>query len=422
MHEFRYKKNELYCESVAVKELAEKYGSPLYVYSHKTLVDHYRKIRDAFKAVKPLICFSMKANSNLALCSALVKEGAGLDIVSGGELYIALKTGVSTKKIVYASVGKTEKEIEAAIRHHIFLFNVESMPELKMIDKVASRLGRRQAVAIRINPDIKPKTHRYITTGHKENKFGVDIETAREIFLNRSQFRHLNICGVHIHIGSQIVDAGPFIKAMDKIAGFIKELERRGVNIGWFNIGGGLGIIYSDERPQTASEYAKAAIPILKKVKAGIILEPGRFIAGNSGILLTKVVYVKKTPSRNFAIVDAGMNDLMRPSLYGAYHDVLPVRSVSYTPSARIRTYDIVGPICESGDFLAKGRKFIGLKEGDLLAVMSAGAYGFSMSSNYNSRPRAAEVMVDGNRHRIIRRRETYKDLLALVNVSQSRL
>lgn len=411
MHEFKYKHNELYCESVAIKGLAEKYGTPLYVYSHKTLIDHYRKIRDAFKSIRPLICFSMKANSNLALCSALVREGAGLDIVSGGELYAALKTGVSTKKIVYASVGKTEEEIETAIRHHIFLFNVESFPELKMINKVAGRLGRRQAVAIRVNPDVKPKTHRYITTSHKENKFGVDIQAARGIFLNRGQFENLNISGVHIHIGSQIVDAGPFVKAIKKIADFINDLEDRGVNIRWFNIGGGLGIIYSKERPQTAEEYAKAIVPILKRVKAGIILEPGRFIAGNSGILLTEVVYVKETASKNFAIVNAGMNDLMRPSLYGAYHEVLPVRSMSYVAGSKVRTYDIVGPICESGDFLAKDRKFIDLREGELLAVMGAGAYGFSMSSNYNSRPRPAEAMVNGKRHRLVRRRETYRDL-----------
>lgn len=412
MHDFKYKDNELYCESVAIRQLAEKYGTPLYVYSRKTLVDHYKKIRDAFKSLRPLICFSMKANSNITLCKALVKEGSGLDIVSGGELYIALKTGVATKKIVYASVGKTEKEIEAAIRHHIFLFNVESLPELEMIDKVAARLGKRQAVAIRINPDVRPKTHKYITTGRKENKFGVDMETARGIFMNRARFPHLNICGIHIHIGSQIVDAQPFVKAIERISVFINELERKGVNIRWFNIGGGLGIIYSNERPQTAKEYAKAVVPILKKVKAGVILEPGRFIAGNSGILLTRVVYVKETATKNFAIVDAGMNDLARPSLYGAYHDVLPVRSASYGSSSELRSYDIVGPICESGDFLAKGRKFIDLKQGEFLTVMSTGAYGFSMSSNYNARPRPAEVMVDGKHHKLIRRRETYKDLM----------
>ncbi len=412
MHEFRYKHNELYCESRGLKDLARKYSTPLYVYSRKTLVDHYRKIRSAFRSVNPVICYSMKANSNLEICRTLVKEGSGLDIVSGGELYRALKVGVSPKKIVYASVGKTEKEIEYAIRNNILLFNIESIPELELVNKVARRLKKRQTVAIRINPHVAPKTHRYITTGHEENKFGVDIKIAREVFLNRSRFKNLDISGVHLHIGSQIVDAKPFVKAIERMLGFVKELERKGIKIKWVNIGGGLGIIYSDERPQTAQEYAKKVLPLLKGIKARVILEPGRFIAGSSGILLTKVLYIKKTQRKNFAIVDAAMNDLVRPSLYGAYHEVLPVESVSYTSLRKIHSYDVVGPVCESGDFLAKNRKFIDLKQGDLLAVMSSGAYGFSMSSNYNSRPRALEVLVDGSRVKVIRRREAYKDLV----------
>jgi len=413
MHDFKYRHNELYCEAKPIKELARKYGTPLFVYSHKTILDHYRKIKSAFRSVKPLICYSMKANSNLSICRALVKEGAGLDIVSGGELYKALKTGVSPRKIVYASVGKTEDEIVSAIRNNIFLFNVESLPELKAIDTVARRLRKRQAVCIRINPDVKPKTHKYITTGHEENKFGVDIDTARSIFLNRTIFKNLDISGIHLHIGSQIVDSRPFVKAINKIVGLIKLLERSSVRINWLNIGGGLGIIYSGERPQTALEYAAATLPLLKEVKARTILEPGRFIIGNAGILVTRVVYIKETLRKNFAIVDAGMNDLVRPSLYDAYHDVLPVGSVPYSSRAgKIQKYDMVGPICESGDFLAKGRKFIDLREGNLLAVMSAGAYGYSMSSNYNSRPRVAEVLVTGNHARLVRRRETYADLI----------
>ncbi|MBU1853836.1 MAG: diaminopimelate decarboxylase [Candidatus Omnitrophica bacterium] len=412
MHDFKYINNELYCESVAIKRLTKKYGTPLYVYSRKTLVDHYRKLKDAFKSVNPLICFSMKANSNLAICRTLVKEGAGLDIVSGGELFEAFKAGASNKKIVYASVGKTKTEIETALKHRIFLFNVESLPELAMIDRLSAGLGRRQAVAIRVNPDVKPKTHKYITTGKEENKFGLDFDTARDIFLNRSGFKNLDIQGLHIHIGSQIVDSPPFVKAIQKLVDFVEEMEEAKINIKWLNIGGGLGIIYSGEKPQTAREYAKTVLPLLKKVKARLILEPGRFIAGNSGILVTQVLYIKTTPMKTFAIVDAGMNDLIRPSLYDAYHEVLPVSSPSYTIPREIRKYDIVGPICESGDFLAKDRKFINLKEESLLAVMGSGAYGFSMSSNYNSRPRAAEVLVDGNRHTLIRRRETYKDLI----------
>lgn len=412
MHEFKYRRNKLYCESVAVKRLAKKYGTPLFVYSRKTLLDHYRKIKRAFSAVSPIICYSVKANSNLAVCRTLVKDGAGLDIVSGGELYRALKAGASPRKIVYAGVGKTQEEIKAAIKSNILLFNVESVPELEMVNKVAAGSGRRQAVAIRINPDVRARTHRYITTGHEENKFGIDIQTAERIFLNQSRFGNLEISGVHLHIGSQIMDAGPFIRAIKKTVALVRRLEGLGIKVRWLNIGGGLGIIYSGERPQTARAYAKSVLPLLKKVDAGIILEPGRFIAGNSGILLTRVLYVKKTQRKNFAIVDAGMNDLIRPSLYEARHEVLPVDGKPYNPSRRTRNYDIVGPICESGDFLAKKRGFVDIKQGDLLAVMSAGAYGFSMSSNYNSRPRAAEVLVTGGRSRLITRRENYKDLV----------
>ena len=412
MHDFNYRHNNLYCESVNIEGLAGKYGTPLYVYSRNTLISHYRKIKEAFSPINPMICFSMKANSNLAICKALVREGAGLDVVSGGELYRAFKTGVSSRKIVYAGVGKTEKEIEIAIRHHIFFFNVESIPELELINRAAGRLGIRQKAAIRINPDIKAGTHKYITTGHGENKFGIDFKTAKKIFLRKSRYKNLNISGIHIHIGSQIVDAGPFVRAIERIAGFIKDLENHGVAIRWLNIGGGLGIIYSRERPQTAKEYAKAVLPVLKKVKANIILEPGRFIAGNAGVLVTRIQYIKETPSKNFAIVDAGMNDLIRPSLYEAYHEILPVKSSSYSCSKEIRVFDVVGPICESGDFLGKDRKFISLREGDLLSVMGAGAYGFSMSSNYNSRPRPAEVMVEGSKTKLIRRRETYEDLI----------
>jgi diaminopimelate decarboxylase len=395
-----------------VAELARRYGTPLYVYSRKTLLDHYRKIRDAFRRIRPLICYSMKANSNMEICRALVREGAGLDIVSGGELYKALRSGVSPKKIVYASVGKTEKEIETAIRSNIFIFNVESVPELVMINRISSRLKRRQRLAIRINPDVKPKTHRYITTGKEENKFGIDFDTAYDIFLSRSMFRSVDISGIHMHIGSQIVDAKPFVKAIEKLVNFVKRLDSAGIRIQWLNIGGGLGIIYSDERPQTASEYARAVLPLLRRVKANVILEPGRFIVGNSGILVTEVLYIKETLNKNFAVVDAGMNDLIRPSLYEAYHEILPIRSPAYARPRDILSYDIVGPICESGDFLGKDRKFISLKQGDFLAVMGAGAYGFSMASNYNSRPRPAEVLIEGMRSRLIRRRDTYKDLV----------
>jgi len=412
MHDFKYKHNQLYCEEVRIDKLAKKFSTPLYVYSRKTFLDHYRKLQVAFRSVRPFICYSVKANSNLSILRMLVKIGAGLDIVSGGELFRALKAGVSPKKIVYASVGKKEKEIEYAIKSNILLFNVESLSEAREINKVAGRLRRRQAIALRINPDVKAKTHKYITTGHKQNKFGIDIETAKGIFLNRREFKNLEVTGVHLHIGSQIVEAKPFVKAIERLVGFVRSLESHGIRIKWFNIGGGLGIIYSGERPQTAQEYAKAVLPLLKKLNARIILEPGRFISGNAGVLLAKVLYIKEMPGKNFAIVDTAMNDLLRPSLYEAYHEILPVESRPYGSSKRICKYDIVGPVCESGDFLGKDRKFIDLKEGDLLAVMSAGAYGYSMASNYNSRPRPAEVLVDGSRARLITRRETYKDLV----------
>ncbi len=412
MHEFKYKKHELYCEGVRLSDLAKKYNTPLYVYSKKTLEDHYQKIKEAFSAVKPLICYSVKASSNLSVCRTLVKKGAGLDIVSGGELYRALKAGASPKKIVYAGVGKTEKEIEYAVKTGILLFNAESLTELKTINKIASKLKKKQSVAIRVNPDVKAGTHKYITTGHKENKFGIDINTARDIFLKAGDFKFLDISGVHLHIGSQITDVKPFARAIKKVTDFIADLQKLNIRVKFLNIGGGLGIIYHDERARTAIEYAKAVIPVIKKIKAGIILEPGRFIAGNSGVFLTRVLYLKHSCGKDFAIVDGAMNDIMRPSLYEAYHEILPVKSRSYKAGRKPRKFDVVGPVCESGDFLGKERKFIALEEGDLLAVMSAGAYGFSMASNYNSRRKAAEVMVDGKRARMIRKRETYKDLV----------
>jgi len=408
MHDFKYKRGELYCENVPVRKVAEKFGTPLFLYSRKTLVEHYRKLRDALSPVDPLICFSVKSNSNLAILRALVKEGAGLDIVSGGELYRALKAGVNPKKIVYAGVGKTEKEIEEALRAGILFFNVESLPELRMIDFVARRLKKLADVCIRVNPDVDPHTHHFITTAKKENKFGLDLITAREIFFKHRLFPNARISGVHIHIGSQIIQEKPFVEALTKISKFIIELEENNVPVRYLNIGGGLGIIYKKEKPQTAADYAKAVVPILKKTGLKIILEPGRFIVGNAGILVAKVTYIKKTRTKNFVIVDAGMNDLIRPCLYDAYHEVLPLRQKK---SAKIKA-DVVGPICESADFLAKDRQIQEPAQKDLLAVMSAGAYGFSMSSNYNSRPRAAEVLVDKNKYHLIRRRQTYKDLI----------
>ena len=387
--------------------MARKFGTPLYVYSYATLIDHFIKLRDALRPVNPLICYSVKANSNLAILRSLVRQGAGLDIVSGGELYRALKAGCPADKIVYASVGKTDKEITTAISKGILFFNAESLPELENIDRIARKLNKITRVAIRINPDVEAKTHKFITTGKITNKFGIDLDSAYRILLLRAKFENLDICGLHIHIGSQITESAPFVAAIKKVTDFIKRLESKGITLEYLNIGGGMGIIYDNETPQTALIYASKIIPLLEKTGLKIIMEPGRFIVGNAGILVSKVLYIKNTPKKKFIIVDGGMNDLIRPALYGAYHNVVPLRKISQTEKA-----DVVGPICESGDFLAKERLIAKVKEGDYLAVMSAGAYGFSMSSNYNSRLRAEEVMVVKDKVFVIRKRETYADLV----------
>ncbi len=409
MHEFIYRNNELYCEAVLVRNLAQKYGTPLYVYSYNTFIGHFLKLKRAFAQVNPLICYSVKANSNLAILKALVDKGAGLDIVSGGELFRALKAGCDPGKIVYASVGKTADEITEAIKKGILFFNVESFPELENINRIAGRLGRKTLVAIRINPDVTAKTHHYITTGKLTNKFGVDFSTAEDIFTLEGKFKHVKICGVHIHIGSQIIDGSAFVEAIGKVIVFISKLKTRGINIEYLNIGGGLGIIYQNENPQTADEFSRKVLPMLKSSGTKIIMEPGRFIIGSAAILAVKVLYVKKTPLKNFIIVDGGMNDLIRPSLYDAHHEIVLLNAKH---SAKTMKVDVVGPICESGDFFAKGRDLPEVKQGDYLAVMCTGAYGFSMSSNYNSRCRSAEILVKGNQAKVIRKRETWKDLI----------
>jgi len=419
MHEFKFKNNQLYCEKIKVEDLAIRFGTPLYVYSYHTLIDHYTKLKTAFKGVDALVCYSVKANSNLALLKALVNQGAGLDIVSGGELFRALKAGCPPSRIVYASVGKTKKEIEEAIRRGILFFNVESLPELENINRIAAKLNKIAKIAIRINPDVEVKTHKYITTGKITNKFGIDLDNAYKILLLRNNFRNVKICGLHIHIGSQITESAPFVAAIKKITDFIAHLKRIGIKLEYLNIGGGLGIIYNKETPQTAQVYAAKILPFLRKTGLKIILEPGRFIVGNAGILVAKVLYIKTTPKKKFIIVDTGMNDLIRPALYDAYHQIVPLRLTQVTlrlrsgqASHKSQVADVVGPICESGDFLAKERKLACVKEGEFLAVMSAGAYGFSMSSNYNSRRRAEELMVVKNKVFVIRKREANEDLI----------
>lgn len=409
MHDFYYVGNELYCEKVRVKDIAEKVGTPVYIYSYKTFTDHLAKIQKAFKSVKPLICYSMKANSNLAILKSLVAKGSGLDIVSGGELYRAKKVGCPPEKIVYAGVGKTDQEIEDAIRYGILLFNVESAPELDAINRVAKRLKKTAQVSLRVNPGIDPKTHDHIATGKAESKFGMDMEAAGAIFRKRAQYPNLSLCGIHVHIGSQIVSGHPFVEAFWKVLKFVDDLEREKVKIKYLNLGGGLGVIYSDENPQTAAEFAKNILPLFKGRKYQIVFEPGRFISANGGILVGQVLYIKQTKIKNFAIVDAGMHDLIRPTLYGAYHEVCPL--VKNDKAAKW-VYDVVGPICESGDFLAKNRHIQELKTGDYLSFMTAGAYGFVMSSNYNSHPRPVEVLVKGKQFFVVRKRENYAMLV----------
>ncbi len=411
MHRFHYKGRELYCESVPISKIATKVGTPFYLYSIQTFLDHFLKLKKAFASVETLICFSMKANSNLTVLKALVNEGAGLDIVSGGELFRAKKVGVSPQKIVFASVGKTAAEIEDAIRSNILMFNVESTQELELINAIAHRLGRVQKVALRLNPDVTPGTHHYITTGTKQNKFGLDLKTAYKLFMGSYRYPAIRLAGVHIHIGSQITRSKPFVEAIQKCLDFIDSVSYSGNSVEYLNIGGGLGIIYSNEEPQTADQFAKVVTPLLKNhQKLKLVLEPGRFISGNSGILVARVIYEKKTEAKSFLIVDAAMNDLIRPAFYGAYHEIIPV--VKKKSPGRTIKADVVGPICESGDFLAKDRKLASVKPGDLLAVMSCGAYGFVMSSNYNSRPRVPEVVVRENKFFIARRRETMNDLV----------
>lgn len=409
IHEFRYVGSDLYCENVRLSDLIKKVGTPCFVYSYKTFVDHLESLKRAFRSVQPLICYSMKACSNLALIRALVKNGAGLDIVSGGELFRAAKVGCPASRIVFAGVGKSDIEIKKAIEAGILLFNVESESELNAIQRVAASLKQRASVALRLNPNVGAGGHAYTTTGGYLSKFGIDFGTAHRLFLYSHRWPNLDMRGVHVHIGSQILETKPFVEALKRTLGFIQDMRSHGIRIDYLDFGGGLGIIYDQEKAQSPAEYARRLAPLFKKVKCRIILEPGRFISGNSGVLLTRVQYMKPTAKKHFVIVDGAMNDLVRPALYGSYHDICPVRKNGRT--AKIRA-DVVGPVCESGDFLAKDRKLTEVSEGDYLAVLSAGAYGFSMSSNYNSRPRAAEVLVKGNRFYVIRKRESYEDLI----------
>lgn len=409
MHDFTYKNGELYCEGVPVRTVAQRVGTPFYLYSSNTLASHFRAFDNAFAGVPHLICFALKSNSNSAVLRLLGREGAGADIVSGGELFRALRAGIDPKKIVYAGVGKRREELEYALKVGILMFNVESGEELLALDRAAKEMRAIARIALRVNPNIDAVTHAYITTGLKENKFGIPIEQALEFYQTAKGLANVEIVGVHQHIGSQITEVQPFVDALEKLVGFVRELKSAGIDIQYVNIGGGLGITYKDETPPLPKDVAQAIRPLLKDCGCTIVMEPGRAIVGNAGILVTSALYRKDSGEKRFLIVDAGMNDLIRPSLYEAYHDIRPVVEPAAAAEA---VYDVVGPVCESGDFLARDRKMAEVQQGELLAVMSAGAYGFSMSSNYNSRPRAAEVLVKGSEYYVVRERETYSDLI----------
>jgi diaminopimelate decarboxylase len=407
MHHFQYKNDELFCESVSVAKIAEEVGTPFYLYSYATLKRHFEAFDNAFEGMDRLVCFSAKANTNLAILNLFANLGSGLDIVSGGELYRGLKAGFLPDKIVYSGVGKKIDEIDYAINSGILMFNVESMEELELIDSRAKSLNTKASISLRVNPNVDPQTHPYISTGLKKNKFGIESDAALEAYKAAMKMKNIKIIGIDCHIGSQITQLSPFEDALTKLKFLAATLRELGIVIKYLDMGGGLGITYSDESPPHPNEYAKALIKNLKETYLTLILEPGRVIVGNAGILVTQVLYRKSGQVKEFAIVDAAMNDLMRPTLYKAYHAIEPVKKLK---TNTIKA-DVVGPICESGDFLALDRQIADVERGDLLAVMSAGAYGFTMSSNYCSRPRAAEVMVNKDRFEVIRRREIYEDL-----------
>jgi diaminopimelate decarboxylase len=420
---FNYKNGELYCEDVPAEKIAREVGTPAYVYSKATLLHHYRQIAEAFKPVNATICYSIKSCGNINLCKVLADQGCGFDVTSGGELFRALQAGGDPNKIIYAGVGKSDQEIREALDAGIAAFNIESEAEIENIDRVAGLAGKKAVGALRINPDVDAKTHTKTSTGRKGDKFGVDIERAERVFEQYRDLKNLRLAGLHLHIGSPVYLIQPYVDAVTKANELVDRLTARGHTIEWLDLGGGYAVNY--KKPDQAlpvTEHARALLPLIQGRSYRVALEPGRYIVGNAGILLTRVVYRKTSGDKRFVIVDAGMNDLIRPTLYDAFHFVWPTRpSANNVPSARDidtipadgETVDVVGPICESGDFLAKDRPLPTTRRGDLLAVFTAGAYGFAMSSNYNNRPRAPEVLVEGDRYRIIRRRETYEDLVA---------
>ncbi len=425
MDHFTYIRGELHAERINAERLARDFGTPCYVYSRNTLIDHLARLRGAFAALDPLICFSIKSCSNLALIRTLKDAGAGMDLVSGGELFRAMKAGVDPAQCVYAGVGKTDAEIEFAIKSNVGWMNIESEAEFENISAIATRMKSTCRGALRVNPDVDPKTHRFTSTGKKESKFGVDIERARAFFRHYGRDAHCQLHGIHLHIGSPIYSAEPYVQAVTKALALIDELAAEGFEIDMLDLGGGFGADYQSDQSPVAADYAQHIVPLLaERVKNGlkVILEPGRTIVANAGLLLTRVLYVKTSGDKTFAICDAGMNTLIRPSHYGSFHFIWPAKvEQRFVPRGRkekmemdgLIPMDVVGPVCESGDFLAIDRPLPSVKRGDLLAVFTAGAYGMVMASRYNSMPLPAEVMVDGERATLIRQRESYDDLIA---------
>lgn len=410
MNDFTYDDTgRMLCGSLPLEKIAEEIGTPFYCYSADTLMRHIRAFEEPLAGIDHQTCFAMKANSNLAILTMMARNGLGADVVSGGELYRALKAGIPAAKIVYSGVGKTTAEIDMAIEAGIMMFNIESEQELEIINERAGVLGKKAPISIRVNPDVDPQTHPYISTGMKDNKFGIDIENSMKQYLRAKDMKNIEIVGIDCHIGSQLTDISPFIDAADRLKALIEKLAEKGVTFTYLDLGGGLGITYSDEQPPHPREYGAAIVNAVKGLGLKLIFEPGRVIVGNTGVLVTRVLYRKETAQKKFIIVDAGMSELIRPALYKAYHDIKPLRMKQ---GDTIKA-DVVGPICESSDFFAKDRDLPLLDRGDLIAVMSAGAYGFTMASNYNSRPKPPEVLVEDGHYYMIVKRQSYEDLVS---------
>lgn len=423
MNAFEYRNKTLFCENVKIDDIISEVGTPAYIYSKNAILERYRELEMAFRGVETLICFSVKSNSNLSVCKVLAEEGAGFDVVSGGELFRAIKAGGDPSKIVFAGVGKTDGEIRSALKNNVFMFNVESTAELEHINALAGEMDKIPRVALRINPDIDAKTHAKTTTGKKENKFGINFTEAEKIIKQSAHYSRVNLCGLHVHLGSPIYTVDPYVRALKKILAFIQRCRDAGTDIKYINVGGGYCISYTGEKVIRPKDYASKIVPLIKKMQCNLITEPGRYIVGNSGILVTRAIYTKGSlHGRRFVICDAAMNDLIRPALYDAFHRIWPVNTSIKMPATEcpgksvvkrgMDLVDIVGPVCESSDVFAARRALPRVGEGDLLAIFSAGAYGFTMSSSYNSRPRACEVLVDEGRFHVIRKRETCEDLI----------